>query len=204
MGLAELDVPEPLPLNRRHTLVLVDDEPAVVGSLRRLLRTEPYDLLCTITPELALGWIENHDVSLLLLDQRMPGMCGTELAERVRRSSPRTIRVMLTAYPGNSIVRHGLENDVQWLISKPWNDDALRLTLRQLLRDRETPPASGGSGGRRSLSGGKMPSPRPSGSGGSSWSPGNVVRRISGNAARILGWTLGFFWTTDAGGVLPH
>jgi DNA-binding NarL/FixJ family response regulator len=204
MVLAELDAPEPLPLNRRHTLVLVDDDPAVLSSLRRLLRTEPYDLLCTIAPELALGWIENHDVSLLLLDQRMPGMCGTELAERVRRSSPRTIRVMLTAFPGNSIVRHGLANDVQWLISKPWNDDALRLTLRQLLRDRETPPPSGGSAGRRRPAGGNKPSPGPSGSGGSSWSPGQVVRWIAIHAARILGWTLGFFWTSEAGGVLPH
>jgi DNA-binding NarL/FixJ family response regulator len=194
MVLAELDVPEPLPLTRRHTLVLVDDDPAVLGSLRRLLRNEPYDLLCTITPELALEWIENHDVSLLLADQRMPGMCGTELAERVRRCSPATIRVMLTAFPGNSLVRHGLAQDVQWLISKPWNDDAIRLTLRQLLHDREPspPPADrgGGSGRNRRAPG--------------SWTSGPVVRRISGSAARILGWTLGFFWTTDAGGVRPH
>src|SRR6185436_16638292 len=57
-----------------------------------------------------------------------------------RRLSPGTIRVLLTAYPGNTTVRHGLSRDVQWLISKPWNDAALRLTLRQLLQDREIHP----------------------------------------------------------------
>ena len=135
MTLAELDVLEPLALLRAHTVVVVDDDPAVLRSLRRALRQEPYDLRTTSRAEEALEWIERGDVSLVVLDQRMPGMCGTELAERVQRHSPRTVRVMLTAYPGNAIVRHGLDHEVQWLISKPWNDDALRLALRRLLRD---------------------------------------------------------------------
>src|SRR5262245_24809572 len=104
MTLAELDELEPLALSRRHKVVLVDDDPAVLRSLRRLLRHEPYDLLSTDRPESALQWIEEGDVSLMVTDQRMPDLCGTELAELVRRKSPGTIRVLLTAYPGNEIV----------------------------------------------------------------------------------------------------
>ena len=46
-----------------------------------------------------------------------------------------TIRVILTGYPGSATVNYGLAHGVDWLISKPWNDDALRITLRQLLED---------------------------------------------------------------------
>src|SRR6185436_917471 len=105
MTLAELDVHEPLALSCAHTVVVVDDDPAVLRSLRRALRQEPYDVRTTSSGEEALEWIQHGDVSLVVLDQRMPGMCGTELAERVQRISPRTVRVMLTAYPGNALVR---------------------------------------------------------------------------------------------------
>ena len=189
MTLAEAAVLEPLALTRLHTVVLVDDESAVLGALRRALLREPYDVRTTIRPEQALDWVANGDVSLVLTDQRMPGMCGTELAEQVRRISPHTVRVMLTAYPGNELVRHGLDHEVQWLISKPWNDDALRLALRRLLRDHEwSPPAI------------VVPAPpdlavRPGGE-----LLARAVRRVASAMARGSGWILGFLWMADAGG----
>lgn len=195
MTMAQLEVAEPLALSRRHKVVLIDDEPAVLGSLRRLLRREPYELLCTDRPETALGWIEQGDVSLVMMDQRMPEMCGTELAERVRRRSPETIRVLLTAYPGNSLVQHGLAEDVQWLISKPWSDDALRLTLRHLLHDRERKPPAVAP---------RAPATEPPDARLLSWFRGKGgVLRMTGLAAKGLGWSLGFLGSTDAGGTLP-
>lgn len=178
MTLAELDRPEAPALSRPPKIVLVDDDPAVLVSLRRLLRREPYELLSTVHPRLALSWIEQGGVSLVVVDQRMPDLCGTEFARRVRRRSPGTIRVLLTAYSENTLVQHGPAENVQWLISKPWNDDALRLTLRRLLRERETKP-------------------RPEQV---SWLPGRAVARVLRIAARGVGWGLGFLGTTDAGG----
>lgn len=204
MTIAEVKVPEPLALTRRHKVVLVDDDPAVLGSLRRLLRREPYDLLCTDRPEMALAWIEQGGVSLAVLDQRMPGLCGTDLAERIRRCSPGTIRVMLTAYPGNTIVQHGLAGDVQWLISKPWNDDALRLALRHLLKEEESKPGPPDPAGTRP----SPESPRirtdPPGANLVSWSAAGTIRLIFRRLAAGLGWALGLLGTTDAGGVGSH
>ena len=201
MTLAELEVVEPLALNRLHTVVLVDDEPAVLASLRRALRREPYEVRTTTRAEEALEWVRRGDVSLVVLDQRMPGMCGTELAERVRRFSPRTLRVMLTAYPGNALVRHGLDHEVQWLISKPWNDDALRLSLRRLLRDHESPPAPptlpASPDGR---------APRCVEERGFRLDRETMKRAIRRAAAAIFrgsGWILGFLWMADAGGTGP-
>jgi len=190
MTLAELDVHEPLALSCAHTVVVVDDDPAV-------LRQEPYDVRTTSSGEEALEWIQHGDVSLVVLDQRMPGMCGTELAERVQRISPRTVRVMLTAYPGNALVRHGLDHEVQWLISKPWNDDALRLALRRLLRDRELPPppalpASTDDGVPRCVEERGLRI---------AWRTlKKAVRRAARAVFRGSGWILGFLWMADAGG----
>jgi len=194
MTLAELDVLEPLALARQHTVVLIDDEPAVLGALRRALRHEPYEVRTTSSAPAALDWIARGNVSLVVVDQRMPGMCGTELADQVRRMSPRTVRVMLTAYPGNALVRHGLDREVQWLISKPWNDDALRLALRRLLRDLESPPRSDHEGAA---------DPQPTACVEERASGGVVkkaVRKAAETLARGAGWSLGFFWMSDAGG----
>jgi DNA-binding response OmpR family regulator len=180
MTLAEMDVLEPLALSRNHRILLVDDDPSVLAALRRALRREPYGVLATSSPEVALEWIGQGDVSLVVLDQRMPGMCGTELAERVRRVSPGTVRVMLTGYPGNSLVQHGLAADLQWLISKPWNDDALRLTIRRLLRDLES-------------------SPPPSAPADGAWTQfGVAVRRAAWTLVQGTRWIVGFLWMAEA------
>ncbi|HVE42658.1 MAG TPA: response regulator [Planctomycetota bacterium] len=194
--LMETEVLEPLALKEKHTVVLVDDEPPVLAALRRVLRAEPYDVRTTSSPVEALEWIRRGGVSLMVVDQRMPGMCGTELAECVRRMSPRTVRVMLTGYPGNTLVQHGLEEDVQWLIGKPWSDQALRLTIRRLLRDLEAtpPPPADPSTGK-----GEPPvEPRRDGP-----AAGLLQRALLRAAdAVVLGtkWIVGFLWMADAGG----
>ncbi len=196
MTLTEMDVQEPLALAQKHTVVLVDDEAPILASLRRVLRAEPYDVLSTSSPVEALEWIRQGGVSLMVVDQRMPGMCGTELAECVRRISPRTVRVMLTGYPGNALVQHGLEEDVQWLIGKPWSDDALRLTIRRLLRDLEAtpPPPSAPPTGK-----GDVPvEPRPDGP-----ASGLLQRAFLRTVDAVVQgtkWIVGFLWMADAGG----
>lgn len=178
---AEQALLEPLAISDRPTVVLVDDDPAVLGALRRLLRKEPYDLRTTSDPRVALDWVRRDDVSLVMTDQRMPEMCGTEFVERVRRISPATVRVMLTAYPGNAQVRHGLADDVQWLVSKPWNDDALKLALRRLLQDAE----------------GTILTSRPEGPEPRKNPVQQAFRRVSGRLAKSTGWVLGFLWMAD-------
>jgi DNA-binding response OmpR family regulator len=199
MNLAPVEAPEPLDLAVLHTVVLVDDEPAVLASLRRLLRNEPYVVRATTSPEIALAWVEEDGASLVVLDHRMPGLMGTKLAARIRRRSPRTVRVMLTAYPGNALVREGLAEDVQWLISKPWNGDALRLTIRRLLRDLE----SGAPPGVQDEA--ALPERRPAGDGSGPSLPEflrNVLGPLAGILSRGAGAGLGFFWMSDAGGSL--
>jgi len=121
----------------KHCVVCVDDEPAILSALKRALRVEPYEVLTTPSPELALRWVGTRDVSLIITDQRMPGMEGTELLEQVCRRSPSTACIILTAYPGSTMSSPGIRRWLECMISKPWDSGMLRRTIKQLLRERE-------------------------------------------------------------------
>jgi len=121
----------------RPCVVCVDDEPAILAALKRALRLEPYEVLTTQSPEDALHWVSTRDVSLIITDQRMPGMQGTDLLEEVSRSSPSTARIILTAYPGSAYATPGLRRWLECMISKPWDSGMLRRTIRQLLWERQ-------------------------------------------------------------------
>jgi two-component system, NtrC family, sensor kinase len=126
-----------VPRLKDYNVLIVDDQPETLASLRRLLREEAYQLVTCDSPAKALEWTAENRVDLLIADERMPDMRGSDLLDRIRDISPDTVRVILTGYPGSSTVAHGLSSSVDWLISKPWNDDALKITIRQLLEDRD-------------------------------------------------------------------
>ncbi len=124
-------------LRERHVVVFVDDDPGALGALERLLRREPYEILCTARPEEALDWIERRPVSLIVADQRMPGMPGTELLDEVWRRRPSTARVVLTGYPESVVRWPGTGSAVQQTWIKPWDDEGMRRTIRRILRERD-------------------------------------------------------------------
>jgi DNA-binding NtrC family response regulator len=118
-------------------VVCVDDEPHVLTALSRALRQEPYEMRTTTDPEEALDWVRKEDVSLVLADYKMPRMSGTTLLHLVKASSPRTARMILTGYAGESLVIAAGEAGLMDLVGKPWDDRALRETIRQRLAERE-------------------------------------------------------------------
>jgi response regulator RpfG family c-di-GMP phosphodiesterase len=120
-----------------HTVLIVDDDQETLSALRRLLDREPYDVITTDRPGLALEWMERKNISLAISDQRMPEMDGDLFLEGVWKKSPRTARLLLTGYP-ESI--GGIPRSRRVLVSvmsKPWNDGILKRTIRHLLRERE-------------------------------------------------------------------
>ena len=123
--------------SHRPTMLCVDDEPAVLRSLERLFRDEPVDVLTTLQPDLALRWVEEHDVRVLVTDQRMPDMTGIKLVEEVMCRSPRTACIILTAYPHDARVLPEFLKDTYELIAKPWDGASLKSKVRQILRERE-------------------------------------------------------------------
>jgi DNA-binding NtrC family response regulator len=118
------------------TVLIVDDDPQVLSALQRTFRTEPYELLTTDDPFTALDWIKGRDIDLVISDEFMPAMLGTELMEAARIHSPETAMVLLTGYPNMSVSYRSFQQRVDLLIVKPWNDQEIRNQTRRLLEDR--------------------------------------------------------------------
>ena len=87
------------PRGRRRVL-LVDDEESILRALERLLRREPYEVAATASPRDAFRMLEEQPAGLVVSEQRMVEMTGADFLQQVRRRWPRTIRIILSGYPG--------------------------------------------------------------------------------------------------------
>ena len=117
-----------------HPVVLcVDDEKAVLTALRRSLRDEPYEVITAGSAAEAMGWLEELPVTLVITDERMPDVTGTELLREVGKRWPSTARAFLTGHRVPSLVTEGLDAGVETFMYKPWDEEYLRETIRRIL-----------------------------------------------------------------------
>lgn len=116
------------------TILVVDDDPNITSSLKRLLRRDGYHLLIANDPETAFDHLALHDVDLVLADQRMPTMQGSELLFRVKHLYPDTVRMVFSGYTDLTTVTEAVNaGAIYKFITKPWDDDALRATIADAL-----------------------------------------------------------------------
>ena len=121
-----------------YRLLLVDDEPNILASLRRVFQRENYELLFAQSGAEALRIMEKKPVELIMTDFMMPGMNGSELLREVRERWPNTIRIMLTGHANTDAVMGSIkEGAVYRFILKPWNDNDIRLTIALALEQYE-------------------------------------------------------------------
>ncbi|WP_095110469.1 HD domain-containing phosphohydrolase [Pseudomonas sp. Irchel 3E20] len=121
-------------LERKSTVLLVDDEESILNSLRRLLRSQPYEILLADSGEKALEILAQRPVDVVMSDARMPGMDGATLLAHVHQRYPSTLRILLTGYADMTLIAKAInEGQIHRYLSKPWNDDEMLVTLRQAL-----------------------------------------------------------------------
>jgi CheY-like chemotaxis protein len=118
-----------------NRLLLVDDEPNILTALRRLLRREGYAILTAADGAEALELLAHEPVQVIVSDQRMPGMSGTELLRRVKQLYPRTVRIALSGYADLATVTDAVNHGAIYrYLSKPWDDEALKGEIREAFR----------------------------------------------------------------------
>jgi two-component system NtrC family sensor kinase len=116
------------------TVLCVDDETAILHSLRRIFLDEPWETFFARSGEEGLRLVSSHDVDLVLADFRMPGMDGVEFLKRVRAVRPDCLRIVLSGYADINLVITALnDGQIYKFLAKPWNDDELRHHVRKLL-----------------------------------------------------------------------
>lgn len=119
-------------------VLLVDDEPQVTRSLRLGLRNEPYEVATASSGHEALALLAGRPVDVVVSDERMVGMQGSELLARVRQLYPSTVRIILTGQASlAAAVRAINEGEIYRFLQKPCSADELRVTIRQSLEHLE-------------------------------------------------------------------
>jgi signal transduction histidine kinase len=127
----------------RYPILYVDDEPFALETFRAQFK-EDFTIHVARDGEEALRLVSENEIAVILTDQRMPGLSGVELLKRVKVQRPDTIRMLITAYTDMGVVVEAInEGHVYRYVTKPYNEDDLRNTLRQgietyyLIRERE-------------------------------------------------------------------
>lgn len=124
--------------DNKHTILLVDDEENILHSLKRLLRKEKYRLLTCSSCAEGLKILEENDVHLVISDQRMPETSGIEFFAIVKERYPDALRIILSGYTDvDSITESINKGHIYKFFLKPWNDQSLKLEIRQALEQYE-------------------------------------------------------------------
>lgn len=116
-------------------ILLVDDEPNILRSLKRMLMEEPFEVLTAQSGEEGLAILKNRpDIGLIISDQRMPGMVGAEFLSRAREIAPDAIRMILTGHADIHTAIDAINKGGAYrYVAKPWKDEELIQIIRDAL-----------------------------------------------------------------------
>ena len=119
-------------------LLLLDDEESILSSLKRLFRRDGYEIFTATDAVAAFEILAEHRIGVIISDQRMPGMSGTEFLRRVKDLYPDTIRIVLSGYTElQSITAAINEGAIYRFLTKPWEDEQLRAAIREAFQRTE-------------------------------------------------------------------
>lgn len=127
-------------LKYQHTILLVDDEVSITKSLKRVLHKEGYTVITAGSGHEGLDALRDSKerVSLIISDQRMPGMTGIQFLGKTRNILPNAVRFLLTGYTDIEIILDALKKGkIHQYLTKPWNDNDLLVEVRQGLKHYE-------------------------------------------------------------------
>lgn len=122
----------------QHVVLLVDDEPNILAGLQRALRKEPYDIFCATSAKDAWVILQGRKIDVVVSDQDMPGVSGTEFLANVRQSFPETVRYILTGQATLDVAIQAInEGAISRFFTKPCNPVDLIVTMRQALQQKD-------------------------------------------------------------------
>jgi response regulator RpfG family c-di-GMP phosphodiesterase len=154
------------PATARPRLLFVDDEESILTTMRIMFRRQ-YDVLLASNGVQALELLRQHDVDVIVSDQRMPGMVGVEVLREARKIRPRSMRILLTGYSDFSAILGSInDGEIYRFVHKPWSNADLQGMIGEaveasrklsgeqlrLLGDSESPTAANaGTGGQPAI-----------------------------------------------------
>lgn len=112
-------------------VLYVDDEENNLLAFKAAFRRE-FQVITAISGAEALEKLKEHEVHVIITDQRMPGMTGVEFLQKVIPNYPDPIRILLTGYSDiNAVIDAINKGEVYRYLTKPWDNEFLKTTIRQ-------------------------------------------------------------------------
>ena len=126
-------------LKYKHSLLIIDDEEAILDIMTMMLEEEGYDLRTANSAEEGLKILQESPIfSLIISDQMMPGMTGVQFFTQARKICPNALRVLLTGYTDTDAIIDAINSGgIHLYITKPWQKNELIYTINQMLSKAE-------------------------------------------------------------------
>jgi putative nucleotidyltransferase with HDIG domain len=116
-----------------HKLMIVDDEMANLRLLERLFFSD-FECLTASSGAEAMQLLQQHDVAVLITDQRMPQMTGIELLKQTAQLRPHMVRILLTGYTDVEALVEAINSGLVYMyVTKPWNNSDLKVKIDRAL-----------------------------------------------------------------------
>ncbi|KAA0929003.1 response regulator [Psychrobacter sp. ANT_H56B] len=150
---------------QKPKIAFIDDEPRILRSLKMHFR-QSHDVFITTDASELMKYVSEHDVQVVISDQRMPDKQGTEVLRDIKAASPNTIRILLTGYADlNAVIDSVNEGEIYRYITKPWQNDELKQIVNKAteiaqqtqeitqntMQGNDTQKVSGGTGSNRNI-----------------------------------------------------
>ena len=119
----------------QKTVLLLDDEVNIIKALTRTLRRDGYRILSSTSISEAFTLLAENEVQVIISDQRMPEMSGTEFLSQVKAIHPHTVRIVLSGYTDLKSVTEAInQGAIYKFLTKPWDEKQLREHIRQAFK----------------------------------------------------------------------
>lgn len=120
-------------MNRQ--ILIVDDELPIRRLLEKMFSNE-YEVLSAADAFEAMDIVKTNNVSLIISDQRMPGMTGVEFFTKMRLTYPHITRILLSGYIEKSDLEYAFENElIHHFISKPWSVKEMKTLVAEAFEE---------------------------------------------------------------------
>jgi len=121
-----------------NNVLLVDDDPLILEGLKRALHKETYRVHCACSAKEALDILSHDKIDVVVSDEMMPGMLGSDFLGLVCAEYPETIRIILTGHPNlDTALRSINKGHIYRFLIKPCSGPELSVTIKQALQQRE-------------------------------------------------------------------
>jgi CheY-like chemotaxis protein len=106
-------------MSNKTTILVVDDNPPMAKTLSDILIIKGYEVHTAFSGAEALDILEHHEVHILLTDVIMPDMDGVALYRQTRKTHPRLVTFLMTAYAADEIIQQGIAEGIKTVLTKP-------------------------------------------------------------------------------------